>query len=199
MKNITKRIVILLTTAVICLTFFACSGSIRVVEVYHKEEKIPGWEDSSQKRVFSIPKVKSNSKGAKQFNAKLKEYCEELIDEAHEGEKAEMLVTIDFESSVYKGIAAITVNEVYAVMGSDVYWTNSKIFYFDSKKGSEMTDWKPYVRAVGYDPDKFERAFKETDVYLNFVAPDEYDEDWSVSNVSIIGVMIGDTETMVSI
>ncbi|MBR4206373.1 MAG: hypothetical protein IKQ92_12950 [Clostridia bacterium] len=170
---------------------------ILVTEASHTEEPVPRYPDVYDfKREFSVPAIYCPGENVAAFNDKLLGYCQRIIDDFHRPENDDLITRVWFTFQTENAIAAINIHTGAAVAYSGYGWGDSRIFYYDSANDGEIEDWREYVSRMGYHPDLMKKAIKDTDVYIGFTTSDD---SWEVKSPEITGVMIGETESEVTI
>ena len=167
--------------------------TVTVIESYREEEPLP--EYSEYTRVYSVPALDSETENALAFNDRIDKFCKGEIDSVRKPENDNLILEIGFESTVENGVAAIMVRYSYMGAYSDYGWTGIELFYFDVENDSEITDWKAYLRKLGYDPDAFTAAFMNTEKIVELATPTE---DFMASDIKVLGALVGETETVVA-
>ncbi len=151
------------------------------------------------KHTVILPKIARETEGAKELNKKMYDSCFDVYEELVNDEEDGHLYNVDYEYAVKKNFLGISIVNLGGVQhGSG--WQDCCMYYYDIANDKELS-FDEYLGCLGLDKEKVFSKVEKEETYLDILYNDviPWTPSFSEDNIEILGALISDEKTIVSI
>lgn len=165
---------------------------VNVIDAFSKTEEFGiSWSDETFICSFSIPAIDLDTDNAEAFNQTIYDDLYKVYEAAHDPED-DLIYSLNYVSSVYKGVVAILTDTEYMLPASEYMGHIMGTYYYDVATDRPLDSAEAYVNKLGYTLDQLEKAARQTREYQELQESGIYsgEEKYEWDSVTLYGCII---------